>query len=427
MSQNPELDQLYADLRAAVEKQVQEFWNKYKLKIGQELQKSMGQPSQPIVDPRFSQSTQGNKPALASGLPWFQHGMRGFLRKLWYGDHPDNPNWKGVRTESFSLNEYKNTRDELRELVVEAIGDSEADALVAALMPTIVGYLGKAVDVSKKSGSEFHPMIKYNPRGVPVEDTPSEELPSEKVKKPRGRPKKIRIDQPADASVEVPPTIEPSTEKKPRKKKSDSPTEVPSVEALPGQEGLPQENPLTAAKTAKKAEDPIELKDEDYKELAGKYVKAYMRSAEENPSSDGIYISDEMKDILRQAGAQFVDGELKNNSITAKALIELTYQMSREDGGDYWRDPEHYVDFYKLKSDKKVRDVLKILAPQKLNAQASEYNPDEDNQFDNRESRLLMFKKMLRENKKEDKVIFESKKIPFHLKKEFFKQALVSR
>jgi len=107
------------------------------------------------------------------------------------------------------------------------------------------------------------------------------------------------------------------------------------------------------------------LTDEAYKELAEK-LNPYLKAAFENPNGE-FHVSDEMKAILRQAGAEFWRGELKNDVLTARVLVELTYQMCQIDEGDYWRDPEFYVDFYELKSEKKVRNALNVLGPPKLN------------------------------------------------------------
>lgn len=49
---------------------------------------------QKVIEPAGATGS-GARIQAPTSLPWFQHGVRGFLHKLWYGDHPDNPSWYG--------------------------------------------------------------------------------------------------------------------------------------------------------------------------------------------------------------------------------------------------------------------------------------------------------------------------------------------
>lgn len=64
-------------------------------------------PSAVAVPP---QPQQPSRPKTTS-LPWFKHGVRGFLRKLWHGDSPDNPDWQHESTR-LSLESYINIRNQ---------------------------------------------------------------------------------------------------------------------------------------------------------------------------------------------------------------------------------------------------------------------------------------------------------------------------
>lgn len=63
-------------------------------------------------------------------LPWLQHGVKGLMRKLWYGDHPDNPTWRG---ESFDLRQYARLREHLDKVLDELLILETGDPM-AALM-----------------------------------------------------------------------------------------------------------------------------------------------------------------------------------------------------------------------------------------------------------------------------------------------------
>ena len=40
---------------------------------------------------------------ITKNLPWFKHGVKGFLNKLWWGDHPGNPMWHNVESANLTL------------------------------------------------------------------------------------------------------------------------------------------------------------------------------------------------------------------------------------------------------------------------------------------------------------------------------------
>jgi len=79
-----------------------------------------------------------------SSLPWFQHGIRGFFRKLWHGDHPTNPDWyspeEGV-TRRPTLQEYIEYQKEV---------ERELDSFFEAVPGHVDAVLGKIVQEFKK-------------------------------------------------------------------------------------------------------------------------------------------------------------------------------------------------------------------------------------------------------------------------------------
>jgi len=96
-----------------------------------ELEKRLlsAQPTQPQqapsgIPPR--KPTPLGRQTRTGSLPWFKHGVRGFLRKMWYGDHPNNPDWdkmdwtKGRMTIQEYLHLEKVVNEEIDELLEEA-------------------------------------------------------------------------------------------------------------------------------------------------------------------------------------------------------------------------------------------------------------------------------------------------------------------
>lgn len=71
----------------------------------------------------------------SKNLPWFGNGIQGFLRKLWYGDHPDNPSYSKEEVQplvvrKLTLKEYK----ELEIALDHCIGET---LLCEAATPTL--------------------------------------------------------------------------------------------------------------------------------------------------------------------------------------------------------------------------------------------------------------------------------------------------
>ena len=99
-----------------LEKDVQELLNKLRMQLNQ-IQSS---------------TPPGNRP---QALPWLQHGTRGFLRKLWYGNSQQNPDWDNYPKEHaqhvLTLREYAETHDYLSSRIDIMI--SEADAATSTI------------------------------------------------------------------------------------------------------------------------------------------------------------------------------------------------------------------------------------------------------------------------------------------------------
>ena len=104
-----------------------------------ELPKDLEREIMALVDwlrSSIQRASSATGPGSASkNLPWFGNGIQGFLRKLWYGDHPDNPSYskEGVQplvVRKLTLKEYK----ELEIVLDHHIGET---LLCEAATPTL--------------------------------------------------------------------------------------------------------------------------------------------------------------------------------------------------------------------------------------------------------------------------------------------------
>jgi len=109
---SPELSKLKQDLQSSVEVIVKDF----SVKLADYASKNMNLPptrggDQSSAIPAGNSNSNGSNGSYApkyKNLPWFKHGIKHFINKLWHGDHPSNPSWQGVQRieHRLSLNEY---------------------------------------------------------------------------------------------------------------------------------------------------------------------------------------------------------------------------------------------------------------------------------------------------------------------------------
>jgi hypothetical protein len=81
----PELEPIFQSLEKEIEKEI----NALKSSLNTLVQQHHGDVAKELktaVGPSVMQAP--------TSLPWFKYGLRGFLSKLWYGNHPDNPVWQ---------------------------------------------------------------------------------------------------------------------------------------------------------------------------------------------------------------------------------------------------------------------------------------------------------------------------------------------
>jgi len=132
---NPELKKVFDDLMADVRQLIDKFLKN--TEKGAEKAVKQTQQAQSMGGIGTGNTT-ANVQKLKS-LPWFQHGVKGFLNKLWWGDHPENPMWNKFQKESVSyhkrltLHEYNIVKKEIK-FFAEQAGFNIGSVLVVSLL-----------------------------------------------------------------------------------------------------------------------------------------------------------------------------------------------------------------------------------------------------------------------------------------------------
>ena len=181
--------------------------------------------------------------AIQGSLPWFKHGMRGFLRKLWYGDHPTNPDWKHVAGVYESINKRITLREyiEIQEGIEQAVDEFFTEATsVQSLPDAIQSYFIKfKTDLAATIHYYTNQMYDLGKKHANTNASISAKAPEAQVDKPTGMGA-IDRNAPIHPEPEVshaptplpPPQHEPEAQHEP----SDNPFEDESeAEPLPGE------------------------------------------------------------------------------------------------------------------------------------------------------------------------------------------------
>jgi len=126
-------------------------------------------------------------------LPWFGGGARGFLRKLWYGNSPENPDWSNwaqkqgdqtgaaevYKKKGLTLKEYTAIDEQLevrlQEMISEATGiNPKVDQILQQFKQNIKAIILKHMTGGAASGTKTEP--EASGEAVPA-DTNSETPP----------------------------------------------------------------------------------------------------------------------------------------------------------------------------------------------------------------------------------------------------------
>ena len=104
-SNSPETNKYLEDLT----KNLYAIFDRHLNDLIAELSKNLSKEIEAEMQKR-TVSSKPNSQQLQS-LPWLKHGVRGFLHKIWFGDHPENPNWQ--QAEHMTLETYSYFADKV--------------------------------------------------------------------------------------------------------------------------------------------------------------------------------------------------------------------------------------------------------------------------------------------------------------------------
>lgn len=129
------MDDLYRDLT----QQVNALIDDLEKRLASVPQQAADIP--PENPPPLGQSKRGS-------LPWFKHGVRGFLRKLWYGDHPTNPDWQqnnSMDSGRLTIQEYVQIENNVNSTIDELLSEARFSDTVKGFFDQFRRDLAKVI------------------------------------------------------------------------------------------------------------------------------------------------------------------------------------------------------------------------------------------------------------------------------------------
>jgi len=213
MDANPALDSIFTKLKAEIDQIIGNFW--------QAIQQAAPAGAATAANPT------GPK---YKALPWFQHGVKGFLNKLWHGDHPENPTWKNVQREGtqnrLKLQEYIEIKSQIDAFLEDVTG---VDGMVAGLSDQIMksvaaafqqayaaGYERSAPTASAEPAApEAAPAPEQPPTPTDVKVEPPTAAANQAVKTPKPRGKRLAPIKPVDKGTPAPEAPAPAAANQP--------------------------------------------------------------------------------------------------------------------------------------------------------------------------------------------------------------------
>jgi hypothetical protein len=172
------VDPVFADL----EQEVMALVNDLEQQIAHQFDVAVHGTAQVAVN-AYNQS---NAARQGKTLPWFKHGIKGFLNKVWHGNHASNPQWQG-ESKVVPLQFYSDLLEQIEITVDELV--MEADAATALLQPLFRQFKQQLAAVIQRaithragaSVPEMRPMTTTDePEATPPAPAPSPVAQKEK-------------------------------------------------------------------------------------------------------------------------------------------------------------------------------------------------------------------------------------------------------
>lgn len=384
---NPDLQKIYDNLQTQVDALVKDFW----VKLKREADAERANTPQPAV---------ANKPMntmrniQGKTLPWFQHGMRGFLRKLWHGDHPENPSWNAMQGESVrrmvSVKEYAEIKSGIREIFNEE--NSLFDDLSAQIMKLVTTHMQQAYDLGYQRVSSA--------------DTGSGT---------------------AAATLATDPTVNPVAGA------VENPTAIPKRKnrtkidpATPPTESGPITDPRAAAIAAAGGKvDELDPKPIENLDDAAAQIKTELANGRK----------EHVKEILKKVGVKLASNRRYRRG-TEETFIRIMRNLSMNgatEDSDDWLDPMKYVKVFGLELNPNsirphITPVASKIADEEATKNAANDANSEGNPLD-MESKIAVYRRLLKEKSdpvewKRHKMFEQARLMPVRERIQFYAEQL---
>jgi thiaminase len=202
INDDPEIRAIFANLEKEIEEKLRNFWNEKQRFVINNLNNLIKNNQPSISPPNVANNVTKNQPV--KSLPWFSNGIKGFVRKLWYGDSNKNPDWSGVN-ESVLIIEYASAKEELESILNESeiFSPDEIKTLTKSLMSSIIRAAFNTKKIVSKNVNRFK---NEDPNDELINITPAASNSGKKIKVRTNNSRKFKkktslLDQPEEPNV----------------------------------------------------------------------------------------------------------------------------------------------------------------------------------------------------------------------------------
>lgn len=373
-------------------------------------------------------------------LPWFSHGIKGLVRKLYYNNSKENPDWNNYKAKEesvvkMSLAEYGLIRGNLQSLIEQeapAGADDAINLLIKRLMPVI------------KSG--FEQIASMHQSAAPTPTVTTQEQPPEVAPEAAPVAKRPPTNKKAAPVVQTDP-IDDKTGSEDASNTSNTavPTnsnEPPDNSGSTGSDGSGSSG-SAGAPPAKPPQPPNEGS------WYSKNLMSYLASPKEKDDKEKLISSLSEVGLAGKTvgkGKRIdIDINPQDPDNSAEAIVKFFEHLAKEDPSDLAKlglkeqeqeknllnsdDGEapfyHSYEFYdSLASNSKNKFAIFGITKE-LKHKIHEYL--EKNVYTAQENYVSKLKRMLSENSEENLNLILAKQVPFEKKKEFFLEKIRSK
>lgn len=436
---NKDIDSLYANLQDEIKKVLEDWWQKIKWNV--ENAASSAAQSATTAPTRRSGS-----------LPWFGHGIRGFLHKLWYGDHPENPNWRAMpATENsrkrMTVQEYTVLKEQLENWIDIFAENDLISTTKNDLLNGLLGVMSKYINHAYQLGYTRN-------NNAPATDTPPAQ-PDPTPTSPAAPAASEPTPSPAQPEPEPTPGFDPPTPpqgqaadmpRRGRGRPQLSPDEKAARKALRKQNKMagskpPVAEPTSATAPSEPTTPPVASQPETpptapepasnndiERQNKIQELLPFFGNLRREPEAERIANRQKLYD---QLGLEHDSGQLRSKPAYIPIIGDIVHGMIKDEYLEkkYWNSGERY---------KRIFGPLKGEMIDKIVAYVEKKIEDEDNPQTNAnlsgvaanpsneslQQKVNRYKNLLKENKQSTLTIVKARKLTKDEKLSYFKESL---